>query len=171
VEEQLNSPESAQEDPRTRLLALIERIPIFSGLSAEDRSGILKLCTKITLERGDILCHQGDSSGAMFILLVGKLAVRIANSATIASIVPVTSIGEMGVFTGESRTATVEAMEKSALLRLDAVDLNNLIESRPALGVSVMRKVIRTLSERVSADNIRIREFQNYLIELETGGN
>jgi len=167
----LNSPESAQEESRSQLLALIERIPIFSGLSAEDRTGILRLCTKTTLDKGDILCNQGDVSDAMFILLVGKLAVRIANSATIASIVPVTSIGEMGVFTGEPRTATVEAMEKSALLRLGTADLNGLIESRPALGVSVMRKVIRTLSERVSADNIRIREFQNYLIELETGGN
>ncbi len=166
----MNSTESAQEDPKTRLLALIERIPVFSGLSADDRSGILKLCTKITLEKGDILCRQGDSSEAMFILLVGKLAVRIANSATIATIVPVTSIGEMGVFTGESRTATVEAMDRSALLRLDAADLNSLIESRPVLGVSVMRKVIHTLSERVSADNIRIREFQNYLIELEANG-
>lgn len=167
----MNSPESAQEESRARLLALIERIPIFSGLSAEDRTGILRLCTKITLDKGDILCNQGDVSDAMFILLVGKLAVRIANSSTIASIVPVTSIGEMGVFTGEPRTATVEAMEKSALLRLGAADLNGLIESRPTLGVSVMRKVIHTLSERVSADNIRIREFQNYLIELETGGN
>ncbi len=167
----MHSPDPAQEESRARLLALIERIPIFSGLSGEDRTSILRLCTKITLDKGGILCNQGDASDAMFILLVGKLAVRIANSATIASIVPVTSIGEMGVFTGEPRTATVEAMEKSALLRLGSVDLNALIESRPALGVSVMRKVIRTLSERVSADNIRIREFQNYLIERESGGS
>ena len=144
---------------------MIERIPVSSDLPLEGRRRILALCSKVTLEAGETLCRQGEKSNAMFILLVGKLAVRIENSATIASVVPVTSIGEMGVFTGEPRSATVEAMERSALLRLSAEDMNRLIEGSPEHGVSIMRRVIKILAERVTADNTRIREFQNYLIE------
>ena len=154
-----------KDDQKAKLLALFERIPIFSGLNVEERTDILRLCSKVSLEQGGTLCRQGEASDSMFILLFGKLAVRIDDATTVATIDPITSIGEMGVFTAAPRTATVEAMERSALLRLGAEDLNRLIESRPSLGVAVMRKVISILSERVTADNVRIREFQNYIFE------
>jgi CRP-like cAMP-binding protein len=154
-------------EQKAKLLALIERIPIFSDLTLEGRRAILSLCSKLTLEEGEVLCRQGDPSDSMYILLVGMLAVRIVNSATIASIVPVTSIGEMGVLTGEPRSATVEAMQPSALLRLSAEDVNALIENHPEIGVMILRRVIRILAERVAADNVRIREFQNFLLERE----
>lgn len=155
---------------KARLITRIEQAPFFAGLSPEDRRQVISRCTKLKLDRGDILCSQGEPSSALYILLIGKLAVRIVNSPAIATIDPVTSIGEMGVFTGEARSATVEAMEKSALLRLDAGDLNRLIEQNPEIGVKMMRKVIQVLSGRMSADNTRIREFQNYIIDRETGG-
>jgi CRP-like cAMP-binding protein len=163
----VDTSEHRKNEQKAKLLALIERIPIFSGLPIEGCGKILSLCSKVTLEEDDTLCRQGDQSDSMYILLFGKLAVRIENSSAIASIDPVTSIGEMGVFTGEPRSATVEAMERSALLRLSAEDMNRLIENSPELGVNIMRRVIRILAERVSADNTRIREFQNYLIERE----
>lgn len=166
-EETVDTSEHLKNEQKAKLLALIERIPIFSSLPIEGCGKILSLCSKVTLKEDDTLCRQGDQSDSMYILLFGKLAVRIENSAAIASIDPVTSIGEMGVFTGEPRSATVEAMERSALLRLSAEDMNRFIESSPELGVNIMRKVIRILAERVSADNTRISEFQNYLIERE----
>ena len=154
--------------PKARMIALIERVPFFADLAAEDRKRVLSLCSKVTLERGDILCSQGEKSTALYILILGKLAVRIINSPAIATIDPVASIGEMGVFTGEVRSATVEAMEKSSLLRLDAGDLNRFIEQNPGVGVTMMRRVIFILSQRLSEDNSRIREFQNYIIDRET---
>ncbi|MHB9028492.1 MAG: cyclic nucleotide-binding domain-containing protein [Candidatus Latescibacterota bacterium] len=161
----MNGAEKRKAEQKARLLALIEKVPVFADLTDSERTKVLARCAKVTLESGDILCTQGDESSAMFILLLGKLAVRISRSAAIATLVPVTSIGEMGVFTGEPRSATVEAMEKSALLRLDVADINTLIEQNPSLGVRIMRRVIHILAERVSTDNTRIREFQNYLIE------
>jgi CRP-like cAMP-binding protein len=156
-------------EKRSGLEALVERVPVFADLTAEDRGRILARCTKVLLDPGGVLCVQGGESSSMFILLVGKLAVRIRGSSTLATIIPVTSIGEMGVFTGEPRSATVEAMEKSALLRLDAADLTAIIDEDPVIGVRIMRRVIRILAERVSTDNARIREFQNYLVERESG--
>lgn len=165
----MDGTERRERESRTGAASLIERVPIFADLTREDRDRVLARCTKMILEKGEPLCTQGGESSAMFILLIGKLAVRIRKSATIATIAPVTSIGEMGVFTGEPRSATVEAMEKSALLRLSAADLNTLIEEHPLIGVRIMRRVIRTLAERVNTDNVRIREFQNYLIERDGG--
>jgi CRP-like cAMP-binding protein len=159
--------ELLKDGQKTKLLELMVRIPIFSGLPLEGCGRILALCSKVTLEAGKTLCRQGDRSDSMYILLFGKLSVRIRNSAAIAFINPVTSIGEMGMFTGEPRSATVEAMERSALLRLSTDGMNRLIKSYPELGVNIMRKVIKILSARVTEDNTRIMEFQNYLIEHE----
>jgi CRP-like cAMP-binding protein len=160
----LNTVDRRNEESGEKLRALIGRIPIFSGLPAGGCETILSLCTKIALDRGDILCTRGEPSDSMFLLLFGKLAVRIEDSAVIATIDPVTSIGEMGVFTGEPRSATVEAMERSALLRLASADIDHLTEAHPEIGIPVMRNVIRILAERVSADNMRILEFQYYLL-------
>lgn len=159
--------EKARAEQKMKLVKFIQKIPVFSTLLPYKAKLILSLCSKIVLQEGNILCKQGDSSDSMFILLQGKLAVKIKNSVTIATIYPVSSIGEMGVFTGEPRTATVEAMEKSSLFCLQKSDLDKLIEKDHQFAVKIMRKVIEVLSERITEDNVKIREFQNYIISQE----
>jgi len=159
--------EKTQDGQEKKMLDFIRKIPIFSDLSVDHAKRVLSRCRKLSLVERNILCSQGEPSDSLFILLTGKLAVRIKKSVTIATIYPVTSIGELGVFTGEHRSATVEAMEKSTLLRLEKSDIDQLIESDPALGVNLMRKVIKVLAERIAEDNVKIREFQNYIISQE----
>lgn len=128
---------------------------------------ILSMCTKHVLNENDVLCKQGNDSNSVFILLQGKLSVRIQNSANIATINPVSTIGEIGVFTGEKRSATVIAMEKSSLLSLPKKSLDTLIDRDPAFGVRIMRRIIQELSDRIAEDNIKIREFQHFIIERQ----
>jgi len=162
--------EKVRAKQKMKLVKYFQRIPVFSTLTIYQAKLILSLCSKIVLEEGNILCKQGENSDSMFILLQGKLAVKIKNSVTIATIYPVSSIGEMGVFTNESRTATVEAMEKSILFCLKKSDLNKLIEKDHQFAIKIMKKVIDVLSERITEDNVKIREFQNYIISQEELG-
>jgi CRP/FNR family transcriptional regulator, cyclic AMP receptor protein len=160
----MNNASDNKPEQKAGLLELVEKIPVFSDLSIGNRKKILALCSKMVLYKSETLFVMGDESSALFILLMGKLVVKVENSA-VAVIDPVTSIGEMGVFTGEPRSATIEAMEKSALLTLKKGDLDRFIEANPETGVKIMRRVIGILAGRVTTDNIRIREFQNYLLE------
>jgi hypothetical protein len=160
----MNNDSDNKTEQKARLLELVEKIPVFSDLSIDNRNKIFALCSKMVLDKGEILFDEGDKSSALFILLLGKLVVKVDNSA-VAAIDPVTSIGEMGVFTGEPRSATIEAMEKSALLTLNKEDLDRFMEENPETGVKIMRRVIGILAGRVTTDNIRIREFQNYLLK------
>ncbi|MFC1540947.1 cyclic nucleotide-binding domain-containing protein [Candidatus Latescibacterota bacterium] len=163
--------EKARAEQKVRLLQFIQKIPIFSGLTSYKAKIILSLCSKKVLQEGEILCRQGEESNAMYILLQGKLGVMVKGSAPIATIHPVSSIGEMGVFTGEKRTATVQAMEKSNFLVLNKNDIEKLIEKDSQFGLTIMRKVIQILSERISDDNVKIREFQSYVIGQENSKN
>ena len=95
------------------------------------------------------------------------MSVKVGDTAPVATIEPINSIGEMGVFTGEPRTAYVQAMQKSALLMVSRKDMNNLIRRDTDFGVKIMSKVIRILAERIGSDNKRMQEMQNYIISQE----
>ena len=154
-------------EQRQRLLTFLHKIPLFSDLPTSTLRKVLSICAKVALADGQILCKKGDPSNAMYILLTGKLAVKIRDDTPVAMIEPVNSIGEMGVFTGEPRSATVQAVKTSALLILKSSEMNALIRRDTEFGVRIMSKVIRILSERISADNFRIQEFQKYIISQE----
>jgi len=154
-------------EQRQRLLTFLHKIPLFSDLPTSTLRKVLTICSKVALADGQVLCKKGDPSNAMYILLTGKLAVKIRDDTPVAMIEPVNSIGEMGVFTGEPRSATVQAVKTSALLLLKSSEMNALIRRDTEFGVRIMSKVIKILSERISADNIRMQEFQKYIITKE----
>ena len=159
--------ERKRAEQKARLLIFLQKIPLFSDLPTPKLRKVLSICSKIALDEGQLLCKKGDQSNAMYILLTGKLAVKVGQATPVATIEPVNSIGEMGVFTGEPRSATVQAVQKSALLLLRCHDMNMLIKKDPEFGVKVMSKVIRILAERINADNIRMYDYQKYIISQE----
>ena len=90
---------------KARLVTFLQKIPLFEDLPPSTLRMVLSISTKVSLDKGAALCKKGDQSDAMFILLSGKLSVMGSGSEPIATIEPVSSIGEMGVFTGELRSA------------------------------------------------------------------
>ena len=115
-------------EQKARLVVFLKKIPLFSDFPTATLRKVLLLCSKVTLEEGETLCKECEESNSMYILLSGKLQVNIKNSdIPVATIEPVSSIGEMGVFTDEPRTATVTAIQKSALFCLKKGNLNMFI--------------------------------------------
>lgn len=159
--------ERQRAEQRARLVMFLKKIPLFSDMPTPTLRKVLNICSKVALNEGQYLCKKGDQSNAMFILLSGRLAVKIDNPTPVAFIEPVNSIGEMGVFTGEPRTATVQALQKSALLLLKRSELQHLIKHDTDFGVKIMSKVIGILSERIDADNKRMQEFQKYIMNQD----
>lgn len=149
---------------RERLLNLLGSISLFQLLPGERVGMLLDRCSKLTLDEGDILCRLGEMSDALYILVFGKLAVRMEAAAPVAFIDPVSTIGEMGVFTGMPRSATVQAFRRSGIISLKSDDIHALIDEDPELGVTILSRVVGILSERLSSGNIRISEIQNYLV-------
>ena len=152
---------------QNQLMGILGKIPIFADLSERYKRLILSISRRINIKKGSLLCREGDVSDSMYILLFGKLSVSIKGSGTIATINPIGTIGEMGVFTDEKRSASVIAMTDCALMLIRADDINRLIEKESAFGNRIMRKVIRIMADRIQEHNARIREFQNYFMSLE----
>src|SRR3989339_959774 len=156
--------DSTKVDRRKKLVEAIRKVEIFSDIDNEQAQYLLSLCSKVTVGQNDFLCRKGDETERMFILIKGEMIVKLNNSTVISTIRPVNPIGEIGVFTGESRTADVVATEESLLITIKKSDIDSIIENAPELGIKIMRRVIKTLSGRLIEDNRRIREFQNYIM-------
>ena len=163
----MNREEKMKLEQKIKLLQFIKKIPIFSNLNEYHAKLILTICTKVVAPAGAVLCKKGDEADSMFILLTGKLVVKIDDKTVVSTITDVSSIGEMGVFTGEPRTANVEAVEKTSLLMLRKIDMDKLINKDNQFGVAIMRKVIDILAERIADDNVRLQQFKAYIMKKE----
>lgn len=119
------------------LVNVLARSPLFEMLSAEDRDRVAAQVELVTMRRGEAVIRRGEGGGALYLVKSGKLEVRaeVAKDEEIklATLSPHQFFGEVSFLTGVPRTATVIALEKSELLKLNAEELRRLVEDYPAL--------------------------------------
>ena len=85
------------------LLQALKKIPVFHALPPSQVRQLVSAGERRQLADGDILCRHDTPSDEMYILLSGELAVIPAEGMRVATIKPITSVGEMGVITGQPR--------------------------------------------------------------------
>ncbi len=155
-------------DP-SHFVAAIRRIPLFEGLKPKQGMALLKSCERRSIAAREQLCKIGEGSEEMFILLSGKLSVRNEDGTQIALIEPIAPMGEMGIFTGEPRSATVLAGEPSTLLVLGKSRLNMFLRQNPDVELVISRNLIGILSERLRSSNQEIRYLTRMIKDQDAG--
>ena len=148
---------------------IVRRIPIFQGFSEEQIDRTLKLCQERTYLPDEYLFKEGDPSTGMLILLSGHLHVQTSTGAEIASIWEMGLVGEMGVLTGNPRSASVLASQASTVLCIERDALFGLMEEDKDMGFKVYRNVAHILCDRLCDNNILLE--QQYLILEELAGD
>jgi predicted acylesterase/phospholipase RssA/CRP-like cAMP-binding protein len=101
------------------------------------------------LRRGDLLYEQGDAADRVFFVVSGRLRTeevdRFGASRVVGEMGRGESVGEMGFFLGEPRTARVRAMRDSVLAEFTNDEFDALVSARPQL----LRHVARGLVQRL----------------------
>ena len=96
----------------------------------------------------------------MALLLSGEASVLKEGSDdlehAIATIKPGTSIGEMAMIDGESRSATIVMSKDSQILMLDEDDFAEMYENDIHVWALLHRKLARLLSQRLRATSGRL---------------
>jgi len=117
----------------------------------------------------EYLCHEGSPGDDMFILLEGELKIS-KQTKFITSIKPVEYIGEMALIEAKPRSATVQAMTDSTLLRITRSQFQKYFSQRPESLFSMMRTLshrIRLNTEIIAAElekaNILIHDMKNQM--------
>jgi NTE family protein len=118
---------------------------------ASDNAGILRTIQSeaeyVDLASGATLLRQGDISDDVYFVLSGRLhAFSETESGTrkiLSEIGRGETIGELALFTGEPRSATIVAVRDTLLVKVTRAMIEHAIMHDPEIEMSMMRIVIR----------------------------
>jgi small-conductance mechanosensitive channel/CRP-like cAMP-binding protein len=130
-----------------RRVAALKGVQILKGLTDEERREIAEQMTVAPFRKGEIMTRQGNVAHFLYIVTRGNGEVRLdtGNGAarTIGQIHTGDVFGEMGLMTGEPRSATVVATSDVVCYRLDREAFAAAIQRRPALAEEISMVLAR----------------------------
>jgi SulP family sulfate permease len=137
---------------------------VISGDGAEDGEvamppGLTRYLERRELAEGTVLIRQGDTTGDVYVLEAGRLAVETTRSAgtrvRLRAIRPGVVVGEIAMYSGVPRTADVVAETPCVVSRLGRDAIERIEVEDPVLAARVHRWLAHTLSDRLS-DTVRM---------------
>jgi len=131
---------------------------IESYFDQEMHPGLLEQLETQVVIGGEWLFKEGDAGDSLYFLVRGRLQAWVgANSKNpdteaqlLSEIVPGESVGEVGLISGEPRSAGIQAIRDSLLVRIDRASFENLAAKHPALVLKLAANVGRMLQKRNS---------------------
>jgi len=130
---------------RKRVEAL-KRVELFHELTAEE---LRELATRLKVApfvRGEVLTKQGAEAHWLYIIIKGTAEVHVTvdgHTENVGSLSEGEFFGEMGMMTGERRTATVAALSDMVCYRLDKSALQDIISHRPEIAEDISHVLAR----------------------------
>ncbi|MBV0913940.1 patatin-like phospholipase family protein [Anianabacter salinae] len=115
--------------------------------------GVLDALERLTVPRQGVLIEQGSDADALYLVETGRFEVR-RNDIVLAEIGPGETAGEIGLFTGGPRTASVIAARDSTVLKLSAQEYRAACAENPDFA----QAVARVLAQRLTETSARVRQ-------------
>jgi CRP/FNR family transcriptional regulator len=136
--------------------ALLRGVPLFNELSENDLERIARVAVPRTYPAGTVILREGDPGDTCYVLRAGRARVTRQHadgrSITLTNLGAGEIFGELAMFGGEVRSATVEAVDEVRAVALLAADLKRLLSEHPEIAV----KLLGALSGRLREANARI---------------
>ncbi len=122
---------------------LVSKFPLFASLEAAAREELLTFFRARSAAPGERLIRAGDRADAVFFISSGAVEVSVAGRKI--PLGPGDFFGEMGLLTGERRSADVTAIDYCELLTLDQRDFRQFIARYPQLRATVDEMAARRI--------------------------
>lgn len=151
--------ERSQRTEQERRLSAIKGVDVLAGLTDGERAILAGRLKRTPFGDGEVLMRQGAVADWLYIVYDGKAEVRVHSDGSAAyravkTLGPGDFIGEMGLFTGEPRSATVVAAGGVGCYRLDREGFRSVLASRPEIAESVAMILARRRSELAEAKEL-----------------
>jgi len=129
----------------------IRSIAFFSGLSREDLARVAGKLEEQQYPAGQDIVKQGDEGDALYVVQSGAVEVTLENGTarpeSLAMLGAGDCFGEMALFTGQKRSATVRAFVDSAILKLSQENWDELLRKYPSLALHFCKVLSSRLAE------------------------
>src|SRR6202790_693751 len=146
----------------TEVVELLARGPVFSTLERGDLERIAQLAVPRRFEPGQSVFREGDASDTCYVVREGHArAVRShadGRTITLATFGPGDIFGELAMFEDELRSATVEAIEPTAVVAVLGPDMRRLMTEHPEIStrlVVALGRRLREANERLSRQSFQ----------------
>ena len=135
---------------------LLSQVQLFAGLGADDIARLADVAVPRRWDAGEVVFREGDSGDTCYVVRTGAARVTRNHSdgraITLAELRRGDMFGELAMWGGETRSATVEALEDTTAVALLASDMRRLLAARPEIAVELLNQ----LAARLRAANERI---------------
>jgi small-conductance mechanosensitive channel/CRP-like cAMP-binding protein len=126
-----------QQAERAQRLQALRKVELFRPLSEEDQQFLADSLHFAPFGAGEVMTRQGAEAHWLYLIVDGKVAVRVAAEGgldrEVAQLGAGDVFGEMSLMTGEPRSATVVALTPARCYRLDKAAFQEILQRRPSL--------------------------------------
>ena len=148
-----DAPEEVFVERENAVYERLNNVPIFAPLTDEETKILADASSIRVFAPDEAIVHQGDTGGSMFVIHRGAVDVKIKEDSQLVTVNTLREgdfFGEMGLFTGEPRAATVVAKGETEVLQIKKETLKPVFENNPYL--------VKSLSEIIEERRALIRE-------------
>lgn len=135
---------------------LLRGVPLFSELSEPELQTLSRVAVPRNYPSGTIILREGDAGDTCYILESGRARVTRQHAdgrtITLTNVGTGEIFGELAMFGGEVRSATVEAVDDVRAVAILAGDLKRLLNDHPEIAVNLLS----ALGEKLREANARI---------------
>lgn len=156
----------------------IDRVPIFTNLSHEEKMEIMEIASSRSFEKDETIYRVGDEGGTLFVLYTGKAKLFRLNvngkEQVLRLVEPGDFIGELSLFSSLPLTDNAQALEATTMCVLQGERLKRLMAKYPSIAFKVMDELSRRLEkaenriEEISLSSVTERVI-GALLELSEG--
>lgn len=134
-----------------RIENIISNARIFGSLTGKDIKTLAKMGKKKRWSKGGQIINQGDEGNALYLIISGKVRVVLygeEGKEIVLSIMKEGDVfGEMAIFDGEPRSASIEAIEDAECFIIQGDDLLRYIKIHPSIALNFLAHLSKRLRE------------------------
>lgn len=127
--------------------ATLAESPLFADLAGFALDTLASCAECVTIRGGETLFEVGDEPAALYVVAAGRLRAILANGQVAGDISRLEPIGEIGLFSGEPRTAAVVALRDSLLYRFSREAYQAFVLDHPPALYAISKVIITRLRQ------------------------
>jgi CRP-like cAMP-binding protein len=130
---------------------MLQNVPLFAELGKKDLGRVAKIMVPRSAAAGEVIIKENDQAAGFFIITAGKVEVIRGDGTPQAEVLNTLGagdfFGEMALFEGFPRVATVKAVEDTELMAMTRWDFTAEMKNHPQIAVSMLPVLVKRLRE------------------------
>lgn len=149
--------------------AFLAEVRLFARVDIDVREALAARLVERKLRKSQVLFREGDHGEEMFIVRRGTIVISKPVMGGVEQVLARVGVadffGEMSLFDGSPRSASVQAETEVSLLVLDRPNVDALIEANPRAAAALFRELVLVFIERLRASGDLVAEVTRWGLE------